>query len=115
LVVTDTWVIYARPRSANIVVEDIERLKARVEESEPETLPGTARRLVSLPDDTRPADGLALPLQLGTGLAQRIAETTEILGEESAFYFPKPDRQYHLSLHGDRPTRARGKPRRRRA
>ena len=89
LVVTDTWAIYARPRSANIVVEDIERLKARVEESEAE-LPGTARRLVTLPDDTRPAGGLALPLQLGTGLAQRIGETTEVLGEESAFYFPKP-------------------------
>jgi hypothetical protein len=90
LVVTDTWAIYARPRSANIVVEDIERLKERVEESAAEELPGTARRLVSLPDDTRPADALVLPLQLGTGLARRIEETSEALGEESAFYFPKP-------------------------
>lgn len=90
LTVTDTWAIYARPRSANIVVEDIARLKDRVQGTDPENLPGNARRLVSVPDDTLPPGGFSLPMQLGTGLAQKLADSGSSLGEESAFYFPKP-------------------------
>jgi hypothetical protein len=91
LTVTDTWAIYARPRSANIVVEDIGRLKENIAKSEPNELPGTARRLVSHPDDNAPAELPHLPTQLGTGLAQKLrgASTTN-LGEESTYYFPKP-------------------------
>jgi hypothetical protein len=90
LIVTYSWVIYARPRSANFIVDDIERLKTSVEKIEPSSLPGAAQRLVSIPDDTARGDLDSLPIELGTGLAQRLHEGPKRLGEESAFYFPKP-------------------------
>jgi len=89
LVITDTWTIYARPRSANIVMQDIERLKQSVSESEPEQLPGVARRLVTAPDNTV-GDISFLPEKLGTGLERKLRDTKTNLGEESEFYFPKP-------------------------
>ncbi len=57
LLVSDTWAIYARPRTSNIVVEDIRRLVDAVREAGPEKLPGAARRLVSKPDNTRTSAG----------------------------------------------------------
>lgn len=49
LIVTDTWVIYARPRSENFLTADLERLRRAVEET-PE-VPGPAASLVTEPSD----------------------------------------------------------------
>ena len=49
LVVTDTWALYARPRSENFFTADLERLKEAVEAAE--ALPGPAVALVSQPSD----------------------------------------------------------------
>lgn len=90
LVVTDTWVIYARTRSANVVIEDIERLKTSVEKTTPESVPGAAARLVSLPDAGGPSDGFAMPLGMGTGVFGNLAEGSALESALHDFYFPKP-------------------------
>jgi very-short-patch-repair endonuclease len=47
LVVTDTWAIYARPRSANFFIEDLDRLRKAVTSSV--DLPGPCKKLVEPP------------------------------------------------------------------
>ena len=49
LMVTDTWVIFARPRSENFVVQDLLGLREAVTSSNPEELPGPATRFVTEP------------------------------------------------------------------
>lgn len=49
LIVTDTWVLYARPRSENFFIADLDRLRHAVEDSE--MLPGPAIALVTEPSD----------------------------------------------------------------
>ncbi|MHC5070003.1 MAG: AAA domain-containing protein, partial [Planctomycetota bacterium] len=51
LQITDTWAIYARPRSDNLFFEDIERLKRIVEDSDFESLQTAARQFVADPSD----------------------------------------------------------------
>jgi hypothetical protein len=45
--VTDTWIIYARRRSNNFIVEDMERLKKVVQKADASHIPAGARRFVS--------------------------------------------------------------------
>ena len=49
LIVTDTWVIYARPRSENFFTADLERLRQAVEQTA--EVPGPAAALVTEPSD----------------------------------------------------------------
>jgi len=49
LTVTDTWVIYARRRSDNFFINDLNRLKEAVEKEN--ELPGPAKRLVTRPSN----------------------------------------------------------------
>ncbi len=51
LQITDTWAIYARPRSDNLFYEDIERLKKIVEDSDFDSLSTAARKFVADPSD----------------------------------------------------------------
>lgn len=93
LVLTDTWAIYARPRSDNFLVQDLERLKDAVKETEEPRLPPTAQRLVNEPDDTSASQqGGWAPSgpsygSLGTGPGS--APTTSG-ADDNTYYFPKP-------------------------
>ncbi|MGH7077268.1 MAG: AAA domain-containing protein, partial [Acetobacteraceae bacterium] len=49
LVITDTWVLYARPRSDNFFIADLDRLRKAVDDAA--ALPGPAAALVTEPSD----------------------------------------------------------------
>jgi len=50
LLVTDTWAIYARPRSNNIIIQDITRLKDEIDLAIEEGLPPPCRGFVASPN-----------------------------------------------------------------
>jgi hypothetical protein len=60
LTITDGWVLFARPRSQHVVLQDIDRLRRSAEDEET-TVGGVAERLVTEPSQTVGADGW-LPL-----------------------------------------------------
>jgi hypothetical protein len=95
LVVTDTWVLYARPRSENFFTADLERLRQAVEETE--CVPRPATSLVTEPSD----EPTYVPSISGIGafIGARYASTsvesvnqardaTEQIGSRQ-FFFPK--------------------------
>jgi hypothetical protein len=96
LTVTDTWAIYARPRSGNFYVQDIERVKEQVDKSVEQNLPLSGRSFVTLPtDDQVYKPGIDLQGGIGsssfTGRAQSHSTTTETptLSDHDVL-FPKP-------------------------
>jgi very-short-patch-repair endonuclease len=93
LVVTDTWAIYARPRSASFFVEDLDRLRSAVRDS-PE-LPGPSRKLVETPSSEATYSPRLVDITRTTfsGLPSDFAsipETEAPSEEEQEFFFPKP-------------------------
>ncbi|HEX3430964.1 MAG TPA: AAA domain-containing protein [Rhizomicrobium sp.] len=53
--VTDTWVLFARPRTQSVFLQDLERLKGAIEKVEqPELIPGAVAAIVTNPSDTNP-------------------------------------------------------------
>ena len=52
LIVSDTWAIYARQRSNNVLLGDLDRLKAAVDEAK--ELPRASTRLVTEPSNETP-------------------------------------------------------------
>ncbi len=51
--VTDTWVLFARPRTQNVFLQDLDRLKGAIEEvEEPGFIPGAVAAVVRNPSDT---------------------------------------------------------------
>ncbi|MBI4523878.1 MAG: hypothetical protein HY695_08720, partial [Deltaproteobacteria bacterium] len=98
LIVSDTWAIYARQRSSNVLLGDLDRLKAAVEEAE--ELPRASTRLVTEPSDERlgPMRGIDIggPGAEGTGSGQAAGGGE---AEEAAdFYFPKPFNDEQITI-----------------
>lgn len=95
LVITDTWALYARPRSENFFTADLDRLKEAVEAAA--SLPGPAVALVSEPSD-EPTYRLSASLgaQLGGPSAGGLVGSVDDAREEAdrpeapQFFFPKP-------------------------
>jgi hypothetical protein len=87
LVVCDRWVLFARKRSDNFLLQDLANLKASIERS-PEDLPGPSRTLVMGPARTSAAPWKPLPDAMGvaSGGAGPEPDTTP-LGD---LFFPKP-------------------------
>jgi very-short-patch-repair endonuclease len=88
LTVTDRWVLFARPRSQHIVLQDIDRLRRSAEE-EKNQVGGLAERLVTEPSQSTAATGWA-PLSPLIGASDGGGEAVE---PEIAFgdvFFPKP-------------------------
>jgi hypothetical protein len=56
LTVTDRWVLFARPRSQHVVLQDIDRLR-RSAEQEGRSFEGLAKRLVTPPSQEVESDG----------------------------------------------------------
>lgn len=96
LTITDTWALYARPRSENFFTADLLRLREAVEAEK--SLPGPAAALVTLPSDeqTYIPSIAGIGGFLGSGAAgASVASTMD--AQEAAqqrrdhqFYFPKP-------------------------
>ncbi len=90
LTVTDKWVLFTRPRSQHVVLQDIDRLR-RSASNEKQPIEGLPARLVTEPSHETEA-GTWQPL------GSRIGETTSSGGSESRqskndigdIFFPKP-------------------------
>lgn len=103
LLVTDTWAIYARPRSENFFTADLDRLKVAIEETE--KLPGPAAGLVTEPSDEptyRPSirgfGGMFGGGSSGTdtGVPDLAAPAQQALYQQ--FYFPKPFNEEQIAI-----------------
>ena len=98
LIVSDTWAIYARQRSNNVLLGDLDRLKAAVEEAE--ELPRASTRLVTEPSNERPRPmgGIDIggPGAGGTGSGQTTGGGEP--EEPEDFYFPKPFNEEQIAI-----------------
>ena len=65
LTVTDKWVLFARPRSQHVVLQDIDRLRRSTEDEE-HSIEGLPKRLVTEPSQEAP-DGAWEPLSTRIG------------------------------------------------
>jgi very-short-patch-repair endonuclease len=94
LTITDQWVLFARPRSQHVVLQDIERLRSVLEDSD-HPISGLAERLVTEPSKIAPV-GAWVP-------SERIGATTGIASQspdEAPFdvFFPKPYNDDQIEL-----------------
>jgi AAA domain-containing protein len=88
LTFTDNWVLFARPRSQHVVLQDIDRLRRNAEDEET-SIGGVAERLVTAPSQTVGADGwLPLSTVIGGSTAGEAAAEPEISFGD--VFFPKP-------------------------
>ncbi len=85
LKVTDTWVLFARPRTKNLFVEDLEKLKKQAEETE--TYPPAVAAVVTDPDTTNAV--VELPFFRGVSASYQ-AEGSNSSKKPRDLYFPKP-------------------------
>lgn len=98
LIVSDTWAIYARERSGNVLLGDLGRLKAAVEKSD--ELPASTRRLVTEPSDVRAQPtrliDIGRPDGEGTDTDRTIGGEGSKDSEDS--YFPKPFNDAQIAI-----------------
>jgi very-short-patch-repair endonuclease len=98
LIVSDTWAIYARQRSSNVLLGDLDRLKAAVDEAK--ELPGATTRLVTEPSNQspRPTRGIAIggPGTEGIGSGQTTGGGEP--EEPEHFYFPRPFNDEQIAI-----------------
>lgn len=88
LVVTDTWVLMARPRTSNLLVQDLERFEATLLAGEGlDTLPGAVMALVTEPSSTN--EEVSLPPFRGLSVVSGSDGSGAGSGKVSELYFPK--------------------------
>jgi len=85
LKVTDTWVLFARPRSNSLFLQDLEKLKKQAEETD--TYPSAVAAVVTDPDTTNPV--VELPSFRGVSATYH-AEHSSGSKKARDLYFPKP-------------------------
>lgn len=93
LAVTDTWAIYARARSANFFIEDLDRLRRAVSGSP--DLPGPSKKIVETPSSETTYSPSLIDITKATlggpqsdSVLERSAEPMQ--AEDAEFFFPKP-------------------------
>jgi len=88
LKVSDTWVLFARPRTNSIFLQDLEKLKKEAEEAE--TYPPAVAAVVTDPDTANPV--VELPSFRGVSATYHAnGGTTGMAGAKARdLYFPKP-------------------------
>lgn len=84
LKVTDTWVLFARPRTNNLFLQDLEELKKRAEEAE--AYPPAVAAVVTDPDTTNPV--VELPSFRGVSASYHAVRGTSAKKARD-LYFPK--------------------------
>jgi hypothetical protein len=98
LIVSDTWAIYARQRSSNVLLGDLGRLKASIDETS--EIPSALSRLVMEPSNAspRPAHGIDIggPASGGTGRVVTIPGGKP--AEPEDFFFPKPFNDEQITI-----------------
>jgi hypothetical protein len=88
--VTDTWVLFARPRTQSIFLQDLERLKSALEVlDDVREIPGAVTAVVTDPSQSNPV--VALPEFRGVSAGYgEYGSTPTGTGTVSDLYFPKP-------------------------
>lgn len=95
LLITDTWVIYARKRSTNFIAADVQRLKQAVNDAE--SLPSLPSLIMTEPSDQpivrkqRFYRGISSPGLADAGWAEGTAD-------DSVLFFPKPFNEEQVSI-----------------
>lgn len=84
LKVTDTWVLFARPRTNSLFIQDLENLKKRAEDTE--SYPPAVAAIVTEPDTTNPT--VELPLFRGVSESYN-SEISTSGAKARDLYFPK--------------------------
>jgi very-short-patch-repair endonuclease len=93
LKVTDTWLLFARPRTNNVFLQDLDKLKARAEEAE--SFPPAVAAIVTEPD----ASNEIVDLPDFRGISGSYHSNRDASGNKVRdVYFPKPfnDEQFHI-------------------
>jgi len=102
LTVTDTWAIYARQRSDNFFLNDLDRLKDAIKSTQ--DLPSPSKRLVTEPSSVRYTGG---PLDIGKatltgfggdGGSTPVPGPTIDATQTHEFFFPKPFNEEQISI-----------------
>jgi transcription elongation GreA/GreB family factor len=98
LIVSNTWAIYARERSGSVLLGDLGRLKAGVDNSE--ELPGSTKRLVTEPSDARGQPTRLIDTGRPGAEGTESERTTGGEGSEDSgdFYFPKPFNDEQIAI-----------------
>ncbi|WP_288841766.1 AAA domain-containing protein [uncultured Deefgea sp.] len=87
LVLTDTWVLFARPRTNNLLVQDLERFGLLLSKEDLDSLPGAVKALVTEPSST--IQEVNLPPYRGLSVVTGSQGDGAIGGKVSELYFPK--------------------------
>lgn len=82
LTVTNTWVLFARPRSASLFIQDLERFKQQIENQD--TLPKAVMALVTDPSTTNPE--ISLPAFRGISMIHGSGHSKSSAAQE--LFFP---------------------------
>lgn len=85
LKVTDTWVLFARPRTNNVFLQDLEKLKKQAEEVE--IYPPAVAAIVTDPDTNNPI--VELPSFRGVSASYHSEQSARSVKARD-LYFPKP-------------------------
>lgn len=85
LVVTDTWVLLARPRTANLLVQDLERFETKLAAEDLGQLPNAVLSLVTEPSSK--SEEVTLPPFRGLSVVSGSGTKSET-GHVSELYFP---------------------------
>ena len=96
LTVTDKWVLFARPRSQHVVLQDIDRLR-RSAENEKTKIAGLAERVVSEPSRVAAAAGWQ-PLSPVIGASTGDGGGTEPEITFGDVFFPKPFNEDQIEI-----------------
>lgn len=90
LKVTDTWVLFARPRTNSLFIQDLERLKrAALEIQNPQDYPPAVRAIVTDPETGNPV--VELPSFRGVSASYHSEDRSGTSGKKARdLYFPKP-------------------------
>ncbi len=84
LEITDSWVMFVRPRSRTGFVQDIERFQKKLEES-PGNIPKPAKRIISELSDAKP---VTAPSGIASGSESSLSSSPSC--QKAELFFPKP-------------------------
>ncbi|MDX9963131.1 AAA domain-containing protein [Desulfobacter postgatei] len=82
--ITDSWVMFARPRSRTGFVQDIERFQKKLKES-PGNIPKPAKRIISELSDVKPVSAASA---ITTGSGSSLSSSPSC--QKAELFFPKP-------------------------
>ncbi|MGJ4933146.1 AAA domain-containing protein [Bradyrhizobium sp. HKCCYLRH3083] len=97
LIITDKWVLFARPRSQHIILQDIDRMRRSTEDLT-HPLKGFSERLVTAPSN-QAAGSNWTPLSSRIGASAPSAPASEAVRDETFdVFFPKPFNDDQLEI-----------------